>query len=34
MDNIVALSTILLAGAILFAGVFALVASIIIALDN
>jgi hypothetical protein len=34
MDNIVVLSTILLAGAILFAGVFALVASLMIALDD
>jgi hypothetical protein len=34
MDNIVVLSAILLGGAILFFGVFALVASLMIALDD
>jgi hypothetical protein len=34
MDNIILLSSILLAGAIVFIGVFALVASLMIALDD
>jgi hypothetical protein len=34
MDNIAVLSAILLAGAALFVGVFALVAALIVALDN
>jgi len=34
MDNIAVLSAILLGGAILFVGVFALVAALIVALDN
>jgi hypothetical protein len=34
MDNIIILSTILLAGAIIFIGVFALVAALMVALDN
>jgi hypothetical protein len=34
MDNILVLSAILLAGAILFFGVFAVVASLMVALDD
>jgi hypothetical protein len=34
MDNILVLSTILLVGAILFFGVFALIASMMVALDD
>jgi len=34
MDNIIILSTILLAGAIIFMGVFAFVAALMVALDN
>jgi hypothetical protein len=34
MDNITLISAILLAGAIIFMGVFALVAALMVALDN
>ena len=34
MDNIAVLSTILVVGAVLFVGVFALVASLLVALDD